>query len=254
MFSIDMNSDLGESFGMYKLGMDEEVLKHITSANIACGFHAGDPIIMDKTIALALENGVALGAHPSYPDFMGFGRRKMDITPMEAKNYIIYQVGALSAFAHAHGATLQHVKVHGALYNVAAKDLTLAKAICEGVAAVDPNLCIFGLAGSQWVTAGKETGVKVLSEIFGDRAYMDDGSLVPRSQPGAVLHDKDIAITRAIEMIKTHKVTSINGKEVDIEPDTICVHGDNPSAVAFVQEMRTAFEAAGITVKNFCSK
>lgn len=250
MSSIDLNSDLGESFGAYKLGMDEEVIKYVSSANIACGWHAGDAMVMDKTVAMAVEQGVGIGAHPSYPDLLGFGRRKMVITPLEAKNYIIYQVGALAGFAAAHGAKLQHVKVHGAMYNTAAKDFALAKAICEGVASVDKDLIVLGLANSEWINAGKAVGVDIRSEIFADRAYMDDGTLVPRSEPGAVLHDKDFAIKRALRMVKEHKVTTITGKEIEIVPDSMCVHGDNASAVEFVQAIRKFFEHEGVEIKK----
>lgn len=248
MFRIDMNSDLGESFGLYKIGMDEEITKYVTSANIACGYHASDPNVMDKTIKLALQNGVAIGAHPGYPDLMGFGRRNMVCTPEEVKNYVIYQVGALAAFAAANGTKLQHVKAHGAMYNMAAKDYKLARAICEACYAVDKDVIVLGLAGSEFIRAGKDVGVNIKGEIFGDRAYMDDGTLVPRSQPGAVLHDPEFAIKRAVRMVKEHKVTSINGVDIDIEPDSMCVHGDNPSALAFVKQMREAFIAEGVEV------
>lgn len=250
MYQIDLNSDLGESFGSYKLGMDEEVLQYVSSANIACGWHAGDPMVMDKTVRLAVEHQVGLGAHPGFHDLEGFGRRSISLSPQEAKNYVIYQVGALAAFASAHGTRLQHVKAHGALYNMAAKDYQLALAICEGVAAVDPELIILGLANSQWIRAGKDVGIPVRSEIFGDRAYQEDGTLVPRSQPGAVLYDKEFVIERAIRMIQEHKVESITGKEIPIDPDSLCVHGDSPMALEFVKTLRAAFGENGIEVKK----
>lgn len=250
MYQIDLNSDLGESFGSYTLGMDEDVLQYVSSANIACGWHAGDPMVMDKTVRLAVEHQVGLGAHPGFHDLEGFGRRSISLSPQEAKNYVIYQVGALAAFASAHGTRLQHVKAHGALYNMAAKDYQLALAICEGVAAVDPELIILGLANSQWIRAGKDVGIPVRSEIFGDRAYQEDGTLVPRSQPGAVLYDKEFVIERAIRMIQEHKVASITGKEIPIEPDSLCVHGDSPMALEFVKTLRAAFGENGIEVKK----
>lgn len=248
MCQIDLNSDLGESFGNYALGMDEEVIQFVSSANIACGWHAGDPMVMDRTIQMAVEHGVGIGAHPGFPDLMGFGRRTMVISPEEAKNYIIYQVGALAAFAAAHGTKLQHVKTHGALYNMAAKDYKLARAMCEGAACVDPNLIVLGLANSEWIHAGKDVGVDIRGEIFADRAYQDDGTLVPRSQPGAVIHDKKFAIQRAVGMIQNRKVTTISGKEISISPDSMCVHGDNSMAVEFVREIRAAFAQNGIQI------
>lgn len=248
MCRIDLNSDLGESFGNYSLGMDQEVIQYVSSANIACGWHAGDPMVMDRTVQMAVEHGIGIGAHPGFPDLMGFGRRNMVITPEEAKNYIIYQVGALAAFAAARGAKLQHVKTHGALYNMAAKDYKLARAMCEGVAAVDPNLIVLGLANSEWTNAGKDVGVDIRNEIFADRAYQDDGTLVPRSQPGAVIHDKNLAIQRAVGMVKSRKVTTISGKEISISPDSMCVHGDNIMAVEFVREIRSVFAQNGIQI------
>lgn len=250
MYQIDLNSDLGESFGSYSIGMDADVIRYVSSANIACGWHAGDPMVMDKTVAMAVKNGVGIGAHPGFPDLMGFGRRNMTVTPAEAKNYTIYQVGAIAAFAAAHGTRLQHVKAHGAFYNMAAKNYDLARAICEGVAAIDKNLIVLGLANSEWIRAGHDVGVDIRSEIFADRAYQDDGTLVPRSQPGAVLHDKEYTIMRAVRMIKEHKVTTITGKDIDIVPDSMCVHGDNPMALEFVREIRKTFAEKGIEIKR----
>jgi UPF0271 protein len=250
MYQIDLNSDLGESFGNYSLGMDAEVIQYVSSANIACGWHAGDPIVMDHTVEMAAKAGVGIGAHPGFPDLMGFGRRNMNVTPAEAKQYTIYQVGALMAFAAAHGVKLRHVKTHGAMYNMAAKNYDLARAICEGVAAVDKDLIVLGLANSEWIRAGQDVGVDIRNEIFADRAYQEDGTLVPRSQPGAVLHDKEFAIQRAIRMIQEHKVTTITGKDIDIVPDSMCVHGDNPMALEFVRSIRDAFTKSGIQIKR----
>ncbi|MDK2925454.1 MAG: 5-oxoprolinase (ATP-hydrolyzing) subunit [Bacillota bacterium] len=247
MVRVDLNSDVGESFGAYKLGLDAEVLKHVTSANIACGLHAGDPMVMAKTVALAAENGVGVGAHPGYPDLQGFGRRNMNLTPDEVKNFVIYQVGALAAFARAAGRPLQHVKAHGALYNMAAKDAKLARAIAEGVKAAAPDAILLALAGSEMVKAAREVGLKVAQEVFADRAYNPDGTLVPRSQPGSMIHDPEVAIPRAVRMVTEGKVTAITGEEISIQADSICVHGDNPEAIAFVARIRDAL-AAGVEV------
>lgn len=249
MYKIDLNSDLGESFGAYKLGMDEEVLKYITSVNIACGWHAGDAMVMDKTVSLAKKLDTAIGVHPGFPDLIGFGRREMKISYEETKNYVRYQIGALWAFAKAHGISLQHLKPHGALYNMAAKDIIMAKAIAEAVYEVDKDLILVGLANSEIVKAGKEIGLKVANEVFADRAYDTDGFLVSRNIEGAVIHDKDIAIKRVIRMVKEGKVTSITGEDISIQADTICVHGDNPKTLIFVQEIRKALENEGISLE-----
>ena len=243
MYAIDLNSDLGESFGAYTLGMDEEVLKYITSANVACGFHAGDPVIMEKTTAMAKKYGTAVGAHPGFPDLAGFGRRNMKVTPAEAKAYIQYQVGALQGFSE-----LQHVKPHGAFYNMSAVDEELAIAICEGVKAVNPELILLGLAGSKHLTAAKKVGIRCASEVFADRGYQDDGTLVSRSKPGAMIHDRKIAIARTVRMVKEGCVETVSGKVIPIMADSICVHGDNPDAIGFVQEIRAALEAEGVKI------
>lgn len=248
MYKVDLNSDLGESFGTYTLGLDKEVLAHISSANVACGYHAGDPLVMDKTITLAREAGVAVGAHPGYPDLMGFGRRNIACSPKEAKAYVKYQLGALMAFTLSNGMKLQHCKAHGALYNMAAKDMDLAMAIAEAIAEVDRDVILLGLAGSKMLEAGRQVGLRVASEVFADRAYQADGTLVPRKLPGAVIHDTDEAITRTIRMVKEGKVTAITGEEVPLQADSICVHGDNPSAVEFVKNIRARLEAEGVTV------
>ena len=250
MYFVDLNSDLGESFGNYTIGMDEEILKFVSSANVACGWHAGDPMVMEKTVALAKEFGTAVGAHPGFPDLMGFGRRNMAVTPEEAKTYVKYQLGALQAFAKAHGVKIQHVKPHGALYNMAAVDEKLAKAMCEAVYEVDKDIIFMGLAGSKMITAAEETGLKAASEVFADRAYNDDGTLVSRKLPGAVIKDKDLAIQRVVRMVKEGKVESINGKDIDIKADSICVHGDNPKALEFVKNIRETLEKEGVTISN----
>lgn len=214
MYKVDLNSDLGESFGAYTIGMDSEILKYVSSANVACGFHAGDPLVMGKTVELAKAAGTAIGAHPGFPDLVGFGRRNLAASPAEAKADVKYQLGALLAFAKSAGVRLQHVKPHGALYNMAAVDMKLALAICEAVAEVDSSIILLGLANSKMLEAGREVGLKVASEVFADRAYLEDGNLVPRRQEGAVIHDKDLAIKRVIGMVTQGKVESITGKEI----------------------------------------
>ena len=248
MYFVDLNADLGESFGAYTIGMDSEVLRYITSANVACGFHAGDPVVMEKTVALAKERDTRVGAHPGYPDLMGFGRRNLKIKPAEAKAYIKYQVGALLAFTNAAGVKMQHVKPHGAFYNMAAVDDALALAICEGVYEVDPSLILLGLAGSAHIRAAEKVGLRVASEVFADRAYMEDGTLVPRGTPGAMVHDRDLAIERTVRMVKEGVVETLSGKIIPIRADSICVHGDNPDAIGFTEKIRDAMIAEGVTV------
>ncbi len=250
MFKVDLNSDLGESFGAYTMGLDAEVIKYVTSANVACGWHAGDPMVMEATVAAAKSCGAAVGAHPGYPDLMGFGRRNMVVSPQEAKAYIQYQIGALSAFTQSHGVKLQHVKPHGALYNMAAKDYTLARALAEGIAAVDDSIIMLALANSQMVQAAKDVGLRVASEVFADRAYLEDGNLVPRNQEGAVIHDESLAIERVIGMVTKGTVRAITGKDIAIKADSICVHGDNPQAVAFVRTIREELTRAGVELVN----
>lgn len=250
MYYVDLNSDLGESFGNYSLGMDEEILKYVSSANVACGWHAGDAMVMAKTVALAKENGVAVGAHPGFPDLMGFGRRNMAVTPEEAKAYTKYQLGALMAFTESCGMKIQHLKAHGALYNMAAVDENLAIAICEGVYEVNKNIILMGLAGSKMITAAQKVGLRAASEVFADRAYNDDGTLVSRKMEGSMIKDKDLAISRTVRMVKEGKVTTITGKDIDIKADSVCVHGDNPKALEFVKNIRETLEREGITIKN----
>ncbi len=250
MIKVDLNSDLGESFGNYKIGNDKVVLEYVTSCNIACGFHAGDPVIMEETVIKALENKVAIGAHPGFPDIMGFGRRNMYISPEEARAYIIYQVSALNGFVKAHGGKMQHVKPHGALYNMAAKDYNLARAIAEGVYKVDKELILMGLAGNELVKAGKDVGLRTACEVFADRAYTSEGELVSRSIKGSVIHDKEIAVSRVLEMVLKGTVTSINGKKVDLKADSICVHGDNQEAVELVKNIKKSLQEANVEVSS----
>ncbi len=246
---IDLNCDLGESFGNYKIGMDEEVIKFISSANIACGFHASDPLVMEKTVALAKENGVKVGAHPGFPDLAGFGRRNINVSPAELKAMVMYQVGALAAFCKAKGVKMNHVKPHGAMYNMAAKDIKLALAIAEGIAQVDDSLILLGLSGSQLLKAAQEVGLKSAAEVFADRAYEEDGSLAARTKAGAVIADENEVIERVIKMIKLGKVQTITGKEIEIKPDSICVHGDNPKALNFVKLIRQRLTQENIKIE-----
>jgi len=245
---IDLNSDLGESFGRYKLGLDEEVMKYITSANIACGWHAGDPLVMRNTVRLAKDMNVEVGAHPGYPDLMGFGRRYMGITREEARNYILYQIGALYAFVKAEGLTLQHVKPHGALYNALIRDEELTRGVLEGIADFDKNIIFVGLSMSKPLEIAEEMGLKVAHEVFADRAYNPDGTLVSRRKPGAVIHNKEEIAERVISMVKDGGVKAINGEWVELKADTICVHGDNPKAVEITAYLRKCLEEEGIKI------
>lgn len=245
---IDLNCDMGESFGNYKIGMDAEVVQQISSANVACGFHASDPVVMEETVASCKAAGVAVGAHPGFPDLVGFGRRNLKVSNKELKAMIVYQVGAMKAFCGAAGIPLQHVKPHGAMYNMAGKDAAMADAICEGIREVDPSLILLGLSGSELIEGAKRAGLPCAREVFADRAYEEDGSLVARSKEGAVITDEEEAIARVISMVKEHTVTAITGKKIEVIPDSICLHGDNPKAVLFSEKIRKALEAEGVTV------
>ena len=251
MKSIDLNCDLGESFGAYKLGRDEEMLEHVSSVNIACGFHAGDPVVMGKTVKLALEKGIAIGAHPGFPDLMGFGRRNMTITLEEARCYMIYQVGALKAFVEAEGGRLVHVKPHGALYNMAAKDYKLARALAEAVYAIDQELYFVGLSGSEMIRAAEDIGLRPLSEVFADRGYNSDGSLVDRRLEGAMIEDEAMCVKRVIGMATEGAVLSIDGKEFQIKADTVCLHGDGPKAVEFARGLRLKLLSHSVKIVSF---
>ncbi len=247
MASIDLNCDLGESFGRYTSGEDAALLRVVTSANIACGLHAGDPVVMAQTVAAAVREGVAIGAHPGYPDLQGFGRRKMELAPDELEAFLLYQIGALAAFTRAAGASLVHVKLHGALYNTAAGDAALAEATVRAVRRFDPGLILVTLPGSILAQAGAAAGLRVAGEAFADRAYQPDGTLVPRSRPGAVIHDAAVVTARAIQMATRGAVTAIDGRTVPLAVETICVHGDTPGAAGLAASLRAALEAAGVT-------
>lgn len=250
MYRVDLNSDLGESFGRYTLGMDDKIIPLITSANVACGYHASDPVVMGKTIAMAKEAGIRVGAHPGFPDLMGFGRRNMAVSPEEAKAYTTYQLGALDAFCRAHEMKMQHVKPHGALYNMAAKDYTLSRAICEATAEFDSNLIVLALSGGELAHAARDMGLRTALEVFADRAYEEDGSLVNRRKEGAMITDEEEAIARVVRMIKEKKVTAITGKDIPIQADSVCVHGDGAKALAFVERIRDTLTAEGIEIRS----
>ncbi len=243
---VDLNCDMGEGFGVYRLGFDERIMPHISSANIACGFHAGDPVCMRRTVRLAEEAGVATGAHPGLPDLMGFGRREMIVSADEGRDYVTYQIGALQAFSRAK--KLQHVKVHGALYNMGARNEGLARAVAEAVREVDPELILVGMAGSAWIKVGRELGLRVACEGFADRSLNPDGTLVPRSQPGAIIDDVEEVIARVLRIVADGKVLAINGEEIDMAADTICLHSDTPGAADLAQALRQRLEAAGVLV------
>ncbi len=239
---------MGESFGRWELGADAEVMPHVSSANVACGAHAGDAAVMRRTLRLAAHHGVACGAHPGFADIAGFGRREIPVTADEARDLVLWQLGALEAIARSEGLRLRHVKPHGALYNMAARDPKLADAIASAVAEFDRSLVFFGLAGSGMLDAGRRAGLAVAAEGFADRSYETDGSLTPRSVPGSVIPDLDAVVSRAVRMVRESRVTARNGAEVVLKVDTICVHGDTPGAPVLARGLRQGLEAAGIEV------
>ena len=251
MKTIDLNCDMGESFGTYVLGYDALAMPYVTSINVACGFHASDPDNMAKTVMLAKENGIAIGAHPGFPDLVGFGRRAMALTPEEVKNAVVYQIGALDAFCRTAGIKMQHVKAHGALYNMAEKDLAIATAIAAAIKAVDPELYMLCLANSQMVVAAKQQGVSFVEEAFADRAYTEEGTLVSRKVAGSVIHNITEVVSRVVRMVKDESVISITGKEIPIHAQTICVHGDTPGAVEMVKALREALDKENIVLRAF---
>lgn len=252
MKRIDLNCDMGESFGAYQMGADDEVMPHITSANIACGWHAGDPMVMDRTIRMAVANGVNTGAHPGYPDLMGFGRRPMNLSPVELRNYIIYQVGALQGFCSVHNTSVSHVKPHGSLYLKAVENEDIARSIAEGIVSVDQDIAFIALAGEKgqlMAKVGREFGLRVIYEAFPDRAYTPDGSLAPRSMEGAVKTDPREIADRALMMAEEGKVIDTKGNSIEIAAETLCLHGDTSHAGTLVRSIRQTLEDAGINVK-----
>ncbi|OWR28457.1 lactam utilization protein LamB [Saccharibacillus sp. O23] len=247
--ALDLNCDLGESFGAYSLGRDAEILPYVTSANIACGFHAGDPSVMRRTVRLALEAGVAIGAHPGLPDLVGFGRRNMDVSAEDVFAMTLYQIGALEAIARAEGGSVRHVKPHGALYNMAAVRRDLAEAIAEAVYRANPALTLFGLANSELTRAAGRLGLRAAHEAFADRGYLADGTLMPRGLPGALIADAEVAASRVVRMALEERVRTPDGQDVPLRADTFCLHGDGEHALLFASKIRAACEAAGIEVR-----
>ena len=246
---VDLNADVGESFGLYRLGNDAALMTSITSANIAAGFHGGDPSVLRATIRLAREHGVAVGAHPGFPDLAGFGRRELHVTPQEAEDLILYQIAAVAGVAAAQGATLTHVKAHGALFNMAARDRELAMAVARAVAAFDRQLRLFAPPNSELVNAAQALGVPIAIEAFADRAYQADGQLASRQTAGAVIDDLKTVVKRAVGLVTDRSVVALDGSRLHIEPDTICVHGDTPGADRLAAAIRAGLEDAGISVK-----
>ncbi|USK58428.1 5-oxoprolinase subunit PxpA [Peribacillus asahii] len=250
MNTVDLNCDLAESFGAYQIGNDEAILDYVTSVNVACGFHAGDPTVMRKTVQLALEKQVKIGAHPGLQDLIGFGRRNMNISPQEAYDIVVYQIGALNGFLQSEGGRMQHVKPHGALYNMAAKNKDLSRAIAEAVYKVNPELVLFGLSGSELVQAGQAIGLQTASEVFADRTYQQDGSLTSRNEKNALIENDDDAVAQVIRMVKEGKVLSQQGTDVTLKADTICIHGDGAHALSFAQHVKKSLELSEITIKS----
>src|SRR5438270_12971544 len=246
---IDINSDMGESFGAYTIGRDPGLMKSITSANVAATLHDGDQVEVRRTIRLAKAQGVAVGAHPGFPDLVGFGRRELNVTPGEAEDFVLYQIAAVAGVAAAEGVPMQHVKPHGALFNMAVRSRELSAAIARAVAAFDKTLILFGLPGSEILEAGRAAGLRVAAEVFADRAYEPDGSLASRRKPGPIIHDPDAVVARAVRMVKDRTVVAIDGSVVALEADTICVHGDTPGSDDLAARIRSGLERAGITVK-----
>ena len=247
---IDLNSDLGESFGAYKIGNDENIIPLITSANIACGYHAGDPLVMDKTLLLCKENNTSVGAHPGFPDLMGFGRRQLNASPKEVEAYVTYQIGALDAFCRKFDLKMNHVKPHGALYNMAVKNEDYAIAIVNAVKNFDSSIKLLAPFGSQMIIQAEKQGLDFACEIFADRAYESDGSLVARTKEGAMITDENEAVERVLTMITDGSVKAINGDIISIKADSVCVHGDGAKALAFVEKLRNAFAENGISVET----
>ncbi len=249
MTTIDINCDMGESFGAYTLGSDEEMMRFITSANIACGYHAGDPAVMERTVRLAIEHAVGVGSHPGFPDLMGFGRRPLSASMEEIEQYVLYQTGALYAFAKANGTEIRHVKAHGALGNMAFVDLEVARAIARGAARFSKDLILIALANSPLVEAGREYGLKVALEAYPERAYNADGTLVSRKLPNSSIHDPNVAVERAIKMVTEGTVVGYNGETVSLKADTLCIHGDNPVAPKIAAAITEALRVRGVQIK-----
>lgn len=251
---IDINCDMGESFGPYVMGEDEKVFPFITSANIACGFHGGDPVVMARSVALAKEHGVAVGAHPGYPDLMGFGRRHLQTFPGEIKSYLLYQMGALEAFARAAGTRMFHVKPHGALYSLAARDEKAAREVIHAIKAFNPEIILVALAGSLCVEMAQAAGLRCAREVFADRGYLADGQLAPRNRDGAVIHDEETVRRRVVRLVTEGRLTAIDGTDIHLAADTLCVHGDTRGAWRLARGIRDALEEAGAIVRSLGGK
>ncbi|MEP7075609.1 MAG: 5-oxoprolinase subunit PxpA [Acidobacteriota bacterium] len=249
MKSVDINCDMGESFGAWKMGSDAEIMDYISSSNVACGFHAGDATTMRVTAEMALAKGVAVGAHPSYPDLQGFGRRTMSLTPDEVFDIVVYQVSALKGICESLGGRLSHVKPHGALYNQAAKDAIIARAIARAVQICDDSLVVFGLAGSLSIAEAEKLSLKTASEVFADRTYQPDGSLTSRSQPNALIREQGQAVEQVIQMVESKSVTAADGTRVELKADTICIHGDGPHALDFAAAINKGLTCAGVSIR-----
>lgn len=250
MLSVDLNCDMGESFGAWKMGRDAELMDYVSSVNIACGFHAGDASVMRRTVEMAIEKNVAIGGHPSFPDLQGFGRRSMSLSPQEVFDIVLYQVSAIKGICEASGGKLHHVKPHGALYNQAAKDKNLAEAIAKAVKASDENLILYGLSGSFLISEAEKLNLKTASEVFADRTYQADGNLMPRSESNALIQDTQKAISQVLQMIKEHTVTATNGEKVPLKAETICIHGDSENAVEFAKEISGRLKENGILIES----
>jgi 5-oxoprolinase (ATP-hydrolysing) subunit A len=246
---VDLNADVGESFGARRVGDDEPIFRYVTSGNVACGFHAGDPMVMAATVKAAVAHGVAIGAHPSYPDAQGFGRQSIELPAQDLENAILYQIGALGAIARSYGVMLTHVKPHGALYNDAAKNPIIAAAVARAVAAYDPRLILVGLAGSHSIAAAKDYGLRAAAEAFCDRAYESDGSLRSRSASNAVFEDPEKSAAQAVDIVMHHRVHAANGQSIPVEAQTLCIHGDSPNAAEMASAVRSALAQAGVTIE-----
>ncbi|MFW8564966.1 LamB/YcsF family protein [Orrella sp. 11846] len=248
--SIDLNCDMGESFGLWRMGQDEAMMSLISSANIACGFHAGDPAIMRETVACALAHGVSVGAHPGLADLQGFGRRAIPTTEQQAYDLTVVQVGALAAVAASQGGRLNHVKAHGMLYNMAVKDRAIARGLARAVHDVDTTLIYFGLAGSIMIEEAQALGLKTAQEVFGDRTYQPDGSLTPRQEPDAMITDVQQSVAQVLQMVQQGTVTARDGSVIAVQADTLCLHGDQPGAVGFAQAIVQALTAANVAIQS----
>lgn len=249
MTTIDLNCDLGESFGAYKMGNDDEILPFVSSINVACGFHAGDPIVMRQTVEKALKHNVAIGAHPGFPDLIGFGRRNMNVSASEVYDYVLYQIGALDGFVKAAGAKMHHVKPHGALYNMAATEPAIADAIVKAISHMNPDLLLYGLANSEaFIRAAEKYNVTLMQEVFADRTYKQDGTLTSRTEKNALITDEDEAIKQVLQMVKEGYVEAVNGEKVTVQAQTICLHGDGEKAVQFAERIYRTFELNGVSI------